>query len=170
LRRSCGDAFQCGAANRFGFVLHGLWPDGRGGSWPQYCRPAAILPKRVIAENLCMTPSAQLLQHEWAKHGSCMAARPEEYFAKARTLYRALRLPDMDALFRSDGLSAGMLVDAVARLNPGLTRDALRVRTTRQNRLSELWICLDKALHPARCPSTKKGAPLSARLKVRPAT
>jgi len=161
-------AFQCASANRFGFVLHGLWPDGRGGSWPQYCRPAALLPRRVIAENLCMTPSAQLLQHEWAKHGSCMATRPEDYFAKARALYGELRLPDMAALARSDRLSAGALIDAVARLNSGLPRDAMRVRTTRHNRLSELWICLDTALRPTRCLASKKGVSLSAQLKVRP--
>ena len=29
--------FQCGSGNRFGFTLHGLWPDGVGKQWPQYC-------------------------------------------------------------------------------------------------------------------------------------
>ncbi|MGE3745817.1 MAG: ribonuclease T, partial [Sphingomonadaceae bacterium] len=37
--KSGRDDFQCSRpTNRFGFVLHGLWPDGTGGRWPQYCR------------------------------------------------------------------------------------------------------------------------------------
>ena len=28
--------FQCGSGNRFGFTLHGLWPDGIDKDWPQY--------------------------------------------------------------------------------------------------------------------------------------
>ena len=62
--------FQCGTDNRFGFVLHGLWPDGQGREWPQYCRAAPKLAASTIRQNLCVTPSAQLIQHEWAKHGT----------------------------------------------------------------------------------------------------
>lgn len=165
--RARGAAFQCGSANRFGFVLHGLWPDGRGRSWPQYCRPAAILPRKVIAENLCMTPSAQLLQHEWAKHGTCMAARPENYFAKARTLYAGLRLPGTEDLRRADSLTAGELATMIARLNPQLRADTMTVRAARGGRLSELWICLDTAMRPARCSADKQGLRPTARLKIR---
>ncbi|MDB5696353.1 MAG: ribonuclease, partial [Sphingomonas bacterium] len=71
-RRDARASFQCGGGNRFGFTLHGLWPDGTGRPWPQYCRPAALLPEAVVRANLCATPSVQLLQHEWAKHGTCM--------------------------------------------------------------------------------------------------
>lgn len=39
--RGPDSAFQCGGRNgQFGFVLHGLWPEGAGRDWPQYCRPA----------------------------------------------------------------------------------------------------------------------------------
>ena len=65
-------AIQCGGRNgRFGFTLHGLWPDGFGKEWPQYCRAANLVPRQVIRQNLCATPSVQLIQHEWAKHGTC---------------------------------------------------------------------------------------------------
>jgi ribonuclease T2 len=74
--RTAGDQpasrFQC-RDGRFGWTLHGLWPDGTGAEWPQYCRPARLLPQPVIRNGLCATPSAQLMQHEWAKHGTCMA-------------------------------------------------------------------------------------------------
>lgn len=32
------DHFQCSGRNgRFGLVLHGLWPEGGEGRWPQWC-------------------------------------------------------------------------------------------------------------------------------------
>lgn len=64
-KRSAEDHLQCGGPReRFGFVLHGLWPDGRGGRWPQYCRAADIVPEAVTRETLCAMPSVQLQQHE----------------------------------------------------------------------------------------------------------
>ncbi len=101
--------FQCRGGNRFGFTLHGLWPDGMGDQWPQYCKATPLLPRAVVQRNICATPSAQLLQHEWAKHGTCMAGyRPDTYFARSTGLYGKLRYPDMDALSRAP-LTAGDL-------------------------------------------------------------
>lgn len=143
--------FQCGGPTRFGFTLHGLWPDGEGREWPQYCRPTALLPDAVIRASICATPSAQLLQHEWAKHGTCMAGyRPASYFARSTALYAALRFPDMSALSRQP-LKAGGLARELARLNPGLPANAVRVTTTRDGWLDELWLCLDRRLRYARC-------------------
>lgn len=161
--------FQCSArAGRFGFVLHGLWPDGRGRDWPQYCRSAALLPQKVIRDNLCTTPSAQLMQHEWAKHGTCMTTRPELYFNLSRTLYQDIRYPDMTALARHPSLTVGGFVQAFVAANPRLRANMLRVGTTRQGWLQELWICLDSALEYARCPGGKPGVALSARLRITP--
>ncbi|SFR96151.1 ribonuclease T2 family protein [Sphingomonas jatrophae] len=151
-------AFQCGGGNRFGFVLHGLWPDGEGKDWPQYCAPASILPERLIRANLCATPSPQLLQHEWAKHGTCMTPRdPARYFAQSRRLYDRLRFPDMDRLSRRR-LTVRALSTAIARANPGWRADMMRITTTRGNWLDEVWMCLDKGLRPARCPAHQGGA------------
>ena len=155
--RDARNAFQCGGGNRFGWTLHGLWPDGTGRQWPQYCRPAALLPDAVVRQNLCATPSVQLLQHEWAKHGTCMVGyRPEIYFSRARQLYDRLRWPDMDALSRRP-LKAGGLAREMARLNPGLPANAVRVTATRDGWLDELWLCLDRRFRYARCPATKGG-------------
>lgn len=54
-----GNSFQCSGG--FGFVLHGLWPDGRGDMGPQYCRAAGLVPEPVVRETLCVTPSAARL-------------------------------------------------------------------------------------------------------------
>ena len=150
-RREARASFQCGGGNRFGFTLHGLWPDGTGRQWPQYCRPAALLPDAVVRANLCATPSVQLLQHEWAKHGTCMPGyKPASYFARATGLYGRLRLPDMEALSRRP-LTAGALASAVAALNPGLPANAIRVTATREGWLDELWLCLDRRFRYSRC-------------------
>src|SRR3546814_9276001 len=75
--------FQCGSGNRFGFTLHGLWPDGKTKEWPQYCRPATLLPERVLSQHLCSTPDLQLIQPEWAKHGTCTRDTPAQFFDRS---------------------------------------------------------------------------------------
>lgn len=160
-----GASFQCGGANRFGFTLHGLWPDGVGREWPQYCRPAAIVPAPVIRETLCATPSAQLIQHEWAKHGTCMPGSPRAYFATARRLYGAIRYPDMAALSRGP-LTVGAFARAMARANPGMPAEAIRVTVTRQGWLDELWLCLDLRLRYRRCRPDSGGAADATPLRI----
>jgi ribonuclease T2 len=168
--RSRGDdastRFQCGGGSRFGFTLHGLWPDGRGKAWPQYCAPAPILQPAEIRRNLCTTPSAQLLQHEYAKHGTCMGVTPAAYFSRARGLYAGLRFPDMDALSRRAGLTAGAFAAAFARVNPGMTPTMMRIAATRQGWLDELWLCLDTRFRAVPCPPHQRGLPASAPLRI----
>lgn len=164
--RDASAAFQCGRQNRFGFTLHGLWPDGIGKDWPQYCKATALLPPAVIRRNICSTPSAQLLQHEWSKHGTCMAGyTPATYFAKSTGLYGKLRYPDMDALSRQT-LTAGGFAEAMAKANPGMTADMMRVTASRQGWLDEVWICLDKAFNYQRCPAHQGGLSPDAVLKI----
>ena len=147
-------------------MLHGLWPDGAGKEWPQYCRAARALPAAVVRETLCATPSAQLIQHEWAKHGTCMATTPEAYFRRSRALYAKLRFPDMTALSRRPNLTAGQLATAVARLNPGMTAQSLRITIDRQGWLDELWICLDLNFRATACPAHQGGVVPGSAIKI----
>jgi ribonuclease T2 len=159
--------FQCGADNRFGFTLHGLWPDGDGvNRWPQYCSAAPLLSEQVIRRNLCATPSAQLLQHEYAKHGTCMNVTPAAYFNQASGLYGRVRYPDMEALSRRRGLTVGAFAQAFARVNRGLTPDMFRVTANRQGWLDEVWLCLDTRLRRTRCPAHQRSASANTPLKI----
>ena len=160
-----GARFQCGAGSRFGFTLHGLWPDGIGAVWPQYCRATGLLPTPLIRRNLCATPSAQLQQHEWAKHGTCMGGQPAAYFARSTGLYRRLRYPNMDSLSRTT-LTAGRLASLMAAANPGLGADMMRITANRQGWLDEIWLCLDKRFGYARCPAHQGGLPERAVVKI----
>lgn len=164
--RDASARFQCGGGNSFGWTLHGLWPDGVGKEWPQYCRPTGLVPQPVIRRNLCATPSAQLIQHEWAKHGTCMPGYgPARYFREATALYDRLRYPDMEALSRRP-LTASMFAGAMARANPGLGANMMRVTATRQGWLDEVWICLDRAFRYRRCPAHQGGLSPGAPLKI----
>ncbi|MEO7170732.1 MAG: ribonuclease T [Sphingomonas sp.] len=164
--RSPSARLECGSGNRFGFTLHGLWPDGVGKEWPQYCTPTALLPRKLVSQHLCATPSVQLLQHEWAKHGTCMRTTPAAYFARSTGLYAKLRYPDMDSLPRLLALTAGGFADAMATANPGLPATAIRVTANRQGWLDELWICLDKSFAYERCKAGSGGLPANAALKI----
>lgn len=165
-RKGARDAMQCGGRDgRFGFVLHGLWPQGQGRDWPQWCRPARLVPRPVLREHLCMTPSVQLMQHAWAKHGTCMAADPARYFKAASILYRAVRFPDM-----SSGAigNAGDLRRAFAAANRGLPADAVAVHRGRGGTLREVRLCLDRRMRPERCPPHARGDGDRAKLAIEP--
>jgi ribonuclease T2 len=152
------DDFQC-KHNRFGFVLHGLWPQGRNRTWPQYCRPATPLSASVLRNNLCATPSVNLLQHGWAKHGTCMTRTPEVYFDQARAAYGRVRFPDMEKLARSDRLTVGRLTAAMVSVNGrALSPRGIKVRATRDGWLEEIQICLDRRQRFAACGADDRPA------------
>lgn len=158
--------FECASGNRFGFTLHGLWPDGTERAWPQYCATAPILDPATIRRHLCTTPSPQLLQHEYAKHGTCMGVPPARYFAQSTDLYARVRYPDMAALSRRRSLTAGQFAAAFARANRGMTPAMVRVTANRQGWLDEVWLCLDTRFARIACPASKGGLKPAARLKI----
>jgi ribonuclease T2 len=162
------DDFQCNSGNRFGFTLHGLWPDGYGKDWPQYCKPAGVLPRKVIRDHLCATPSVQLIQHEWVKHGTCLPTTPTKFFALSRRLYGALRYPDMDALAGRPSLSARAFAEAFAAVNKGMSADMMKLNVSRDGTLSEVWVCLDKTLRYSRCPAHQGGVNDGTRITIVP--
>ncbi|MDF7775201.1 ribonuclease T [Sphingomonas sp. AOB5] len=164
-RQDPDNRFQCASGNRFGFTLHGLWPDGAGREWPQYCDSASIVPPKVVRETMCATPDAQLIQHEWAKHGTCMDVTVDGYFRQARQLYGTLRYPDMMALSRRP-LTVGQFKKQLVAVNPGLPESAIRVTVTRQGWLDELWLCLDTRYRWRTCRTGSGGAPDGTQLKI----
>ena len=163
--------YQCsGDIGEFGFVLHGLWPETNGPRYPQYCRSVGVLSRETVRRNMCMTPTPQLQQHEWAKHGTCMAKTPEAYFGAARLLYHAIQFPDMVRLSRQSErgtpLSAQGISEAFSDLNEGLPADAIKVTTNGKGWLEEVRICLGKDFKPRRCPRFMQGASRKATVKV----
>ena len=158
-RRQCS-----GRAGRFGFIVHGLWPES-GRSWPQYCASAAP-GADAIRPNLCMTPSARLLTHEWLKHGSCMTRRPETYFRVTRILYNSLRLPDFDRLSRKPGLTAGDVREWFLAANRGWRAEAIGGKLNERGWLQELRLCYSKRFRPEPCDARRRGADDAAPVEI----
>ncbi len=159
--------YQCnGDIGRFGFVLHGLWPESGGGKYPQWC---ALTPRPSEAElkaNMCMTPVPWLLEHEWAKHGSCMTKTPGAYFKASRVLWESLRLPDVDRLARQPDLTMGDLRRAVVASNPGLPKNAIGILAGNGGWLREMRICYDRSFRPRACDKTAFGPKDAVPLKI----
>lgn len=161
------DRVQCSGRNgRFGLILHGLWPEGANGRWPQWCPTSRKPSPELLRRNLCMTPSAQLLAHEWAKHGACMVRTPESYFKVARILWNSLTLPDLDRLSRRDGLNAGMIREAFSAAFPALQPDMVGVKLNERGWLQEVRICYDKRFLPAACSASQFGPGDSAAARI----
>ena len=165
--RAAENALQCGGSvGRFGFILHGLWPESNSGPTPQWCALAQPPSPQLLRQNICMTPAPQLLAHEWAKHGSCMAKTPEGYFKVAGILWHSLRYPDMAQLSRRPGLTAGELRRAFVAANRGWTTEAVGITTGSRGWLRELKLCYGRDFMPRACPRGSFGAPNNAQLKI----
>lgn len=156
---------QCDAETPFGFILHGLWPDAEGQSEPRWCRKVPLLSKALIRQNFCSTPSPQLQQREWAKHGSCITRDPAVYFANANRLFTGIKAPDMNGLSRAP-LDVRGFVAAFVAANPGLPADAIRIDLSEIGWLEEVRICYGTDYRPRACPRDIGGAGDGARLRI----
>lgn len=162
------DRFQCsGDYGRFGWILHGLWPETDHPGYPQWCRPAKIVPQPVLRRHLCMTPSAQLLQHEWAKHGTCMSPHPAAYFKASQILFDAVKFPDMKKL-SAHPQTAGSIRAAFAAANKGIGPAMIGVTVDGQGWLKEVRLCFGARMRPQRCKPFQAGAGERRRVRVRP--
>jgi ribonuclease T2 len=92
---------QCNNDSTFGYILHGLWPQGKlngDGGYPRACLgDQPKIARQTLSAYLCMTPSVWLLQHEYEYHGTCMPSKvlqtPQGYFDTALKLHQSLKLP-----------------------------------------------------------------------------
>lgn len=160
-------SMQCsGEAGRFGFILHGLWPESDGGRYPQYCARGGQLPRQVIRDNLCVTPSPELMQHEWERHGSCYSRDPARYFATGARLYRQVRFPAMRVLAADRALTVGQFRAAFARANPGMDASMLAMLVNRGGWLQEVHVCMNRALRWHACPAGMRDAGDNGRLRI----
>ncbi len=161
------ESMQCSGRNgRFGFVLHGLWPEARTGQDPQWCAASPRPKPETIRRQLCMTPVPWLIEHEWAKHGSCMTKRPETYFKVSTILWRSVVWPDADRLSRKPGLTAGDLREAFLAANPAWKREQLGIETNARGWLRGVRLCYSLRFKPMRCERDDFGVADDAELKI----
>jgi len=160
-------SIQCSGRNgRFGFVLHGLWPEAAAGPPPQWCALTPRPQPETVRQGLCATPVPGLIEHEWAKHGSCMAQSPEVYWGIARHVWARFRWPDADRLSLRPGLTVGDLREAVALANPGLPRAAIGVVLGERGWLRELRVCHNRQYRPTACRRDQWGPDDGAAMRI----
>ncbi len=164
-KSSARDRLQCGGeAGDFGFVMHGLWPEGQAGApWPQYCRPPTPVTPKAARSAFCAMPSVSLMQHEWARHGSCVTRAPDAYFRAARVLFDALQFPDMDRLSRRQPTAAAVIL-AFADANPGVGEEAIRLDLNERGWLTGVRLCLGTRFRPRPCEG--RGLRATAPIKI----
>jgi ribonuclease T2 len=147
-----GEAEQCGSTRRFGFVVHGLWPQHADGGWPQFCEPADWVPEPLLRAQLDLMPSRRLVLHQWRKHGSCSGLKPAGYFQKVRAARESIVIPP--AFVRPQTalrMSPAAIAQAFVASNPTLPRDALGIVCSGNARLTEVRVCVDQSLAPTAC-------------------
>ncbi|NOT41649.1 MAG: ribonuclease T2 [Alphaproteobacteria bacterium] len=150
--RGRDDDLQCRSGRPYGFVLHGLWPQYERG-WPERCsteEPRSVTDANMTA-TLKLSPSRQLVQHEWEKHGTCAGLSQDDYFAAAALAVESVKVPKA---YRSPAQPLVTTPNAVRRAfldaNSGIPDDGLSA-TCGRNQLAEVWVCLDKNLAPRSC-------------------
>ncbi|WP_313554668.1 ribonuclease T2 family protein [Agrobacterium cavarae] len=148
---------QCGADRKFGFVVHGLWPQNDQ-SYPEFC--GADKNERVpdnLGRNMFdIMPSMGLIGHQWRKHGSCSGLTQKQYFDKTRDAYDRIKIPaDLSTGDQSKRLSADAIEAAFVDANPGMTKNGIAI-SCEGPRLEEVRICLSKTLSFRDCPEVDR--------------
>lgn len=142
---------QCAEGRRFGWVLHGLWPQNLRG-YPSYCRTAERPPSRRMTSAMADVMGTDgLAWHQWRKHGVCSGLSAEDYYALSREAFSKVRTPQVfQALDRKVRLPARVVEEAFLKANPDWRADMLTV-TCKDGYIEEARLCLSKALNPVPC-------------------
>jgi len=146
---------ECDPKKHMGMVVHGLWPQYNNGKWPQDCASSPPVASATVTHMLPIMPGSSLIQHEWAKHGTCSGLSVDDYFAAIEKLYNELQVPDDFKQPSSSSMAnpSGIEQKFAAANNAPAT--AFRVSCP-QNKFSALEICLSKDLKYKACPNTVK--------------
>lgn len=144
------DAEQCGS-QRFGFVVHGLWPQHLSGGWPERCAVGGRLPEAVVRDMLPIMPSRKLIAHQWNKHGTCDGTPVQDYFARVRQAHGRVVIPEwLRAPDTPKTVTLPEIEAAFIAVNPGLTADGLAI-VCKGGKVSEVRVCLTRGLDFTRC-------------------
>lgn len=161
------DDTQC-RRKGYGFILHGLWPQNRGGYGPQHCSMQQQPGEATIQRALSFMPSRRLIAHEWETHGSCSGLDPEEYFDAADRAYAGVKIPQMLTTPQSPpSLSANEVVQAFVAANPGMGDNMLSVVCHDGAELTEVRVCLTKdTLTPQACTGRVRNTCRAGKMKI----
>ena len=148
-------AQECGVGRRLGFVVHGLWPQGDTTRGPEKCGPASPVAQSLVQTMLNYFPTASLIQHEWATHGTCSGLSTADYFAAVRKARDSVTIPaDLNQPSQKLTLSPSEIEAKVSAANPSFPKAAFRTSCYRNAELEEVRVCLTTGLAPRVCGSS----------------
>jgi ribonuclease T2 len=147
------DSAECSGPRKFGFIVHGLWPQNERG-WPSNCGGTSDVPDAVVEGISDLMPAKKLIYHEWSTHGTCSGLEPEAYFGLVRRARTSINIPSE---FTSPGAAIqqapASIVGAFLHANPRLPADSVVATCSRQGapRLREVHVCFDRNLQARAC-------------------
>ncbi|HBT67187.1 MAG TPA: ribonuclease [Agrobacterium sp.] len=148
-----GNRQQCGSDRRYGFVVHGLWPQNETG-YPEFCKSSEPdrVPDAIGRTMFDIMPSMGLIGHQWRKHGSCSGLSQKDYFSATRAAFESIRLPEKIASGAgAASLSADAIETAFTDANPGMSKRGVSISCDGK-RLEEVRICLNTDMTFRDCP------------------
>ncbi len=159
------DYLQCDSGSEFGYILHGLWPQGaldKSRGYPRACEGhQAKIDRKILEKYLCMTPSVWLLQHEYEYHGTCMhdesLETPEKYFNKALELHLKIKLPEKQLPYNKES------VRWFVENNPHITADSIQY----YKKGKEWQFCYDNDFNMMACPNKSDSSGSDSDCKVK---
>src|SRR3984957_10302912 len=125
-------AAECNGPRRFGFIVHGLWPQYEEG-WPENCNVHQQVPDNVVTGISDLMPARGLVYHEWSAHGTCSGLSPAEFFALVRRARASVAIPP--ALLETSQAveeSPAAIRLAFQRANPKLSAQSIVVTCSGQ--------------------------------------
>ena len=144
---------ECNGSRRYGFILHGLWPQNERG-WPENCDGDRRVPDSVVDEIADLMPARGLVFHEWTTHGTCSGLPVDEFFKLARRARAAVRIPDsLSSPAAAIEVAPQNLLNAFMQANPRLPADSIAIMCSGQSapRLTEIHVCFDRNLAARTC-------------------
>ena len=146
------DSAECNGPRRYGFIVHGLWPQNEKG-WPQNCGESRV-PESVAQGISDLMPARQLVYHEWSTHGTCSGLDPDAYFGTLRRARDSIVIPAAFARpSAATEQSPAGIVDAFLRANPQLPAGSVVASCSGQDapRLREVHVCFGRSLDARAC-------------------
>jgi ribonuclease T2 len=164
-------AAECNGQRRYGFIVHGLWPQNERG-WPEHCDVHVPVPDGVVQGIADLMPARALVYHEWSAHGTCSGLAPAQFFALVRRAYVSIVIPpSFNGPAAAVDRSTAAVAAAFQEANPRLPAASIVVTCSGQEapRLREVRICLDRNLAPRSCSAdAARGACRAPELIVPP--
>ncbi|MGE4093755.1 MAG: ribonuclease T(2) [Candidatus Binatia bacterium] len=158
---------QCKGERKFGFVVHGLWPQYEHG-YPEFCRSRSRIDRHIIQQLLPIMPNEGLIRYQWKKHGSCSGLTTRQYAEKIEDAFALVTIPSQyKNPIQSITVNVRDLKHNFVAVNRHFTEQSFAV-TCKGTFLREVRVCLDKELNPRQCGSEIRDACRSGTALLRP--